>query len=206
MNKKGLLLVISGPSGTGKSTVISNVMQERKDIFFSVSATTRDPRPGEADGKSYHFISREKFSEMIDKDAFLEYAQYATNAYGTPAAPVDAALAEGKCALLDIEVQGAAQVMARRADCVSVFLAPPSMEELERRLRGRGTDPEEKILQRLEIARRECSLAGNYDYIIINENIRDASNELEAIIAAGFCRKENRIETMQNILKGDHAL
>lgn len=206
MNKKGLLLVISGPSGTGKSTVISNVMQERKDIFFSVSATTRDPRPGEADGKSYHFISREKFSEMIDQDAFLEYAQYATNAYGTPAAPVDAALAEGKCALLDIEVQGAAQVMARRADCVSVFLAPPSMEELERRLRGRGTDPEEKILQRLEIARRECSLAGNYDYIIINEDIRDASNELEAIIAAGFCRKENRIETMQNILKGDHAL
>lgn len=206
MNNKGLLLVISGPSGAGKSTVIQNVMQERKDIFFSVSATTREPRPGEVDGKSYHFISREKFSEMVAQDAFLEYAQYATNAYGTPEAPVNEALAEGKCALLDIEVQGAAQVMARRNDCVSVFLAPPSMEELEERLRGRGTDPEERILQRLEIARRECSLAGNYDYIIINENVRDASNELEAIIAAGFCRKENRIDTMQKILKGDNAL
>lgn len=206
MVNKGLLLVISGPSGAGKSTVINNVRESRDDIFFSVSATTRAPRPGEIDGKDYHFISRETFSEMVDKDEFLEYAQYATNSYGTPEAPVDKALAEGKCAMLDIEVQGAAQVMARRKDCVSVFLAPPSMYELERRLRGRGTDPEERILERLAIARRECALAGNYDFIVINDNVRDASMELEAIIAAGFCRKENRIEEMQEILKGDNAL
>lgn len=206
MNNTGLLLVMSGPSGAGKSTVIHKVMERNKNIFFSVSATTRPPRPGEINGKDYHFITRETFLEMINTDSFLEYAQYATNAYGTPTAPVVEALRDGKCALLDIEVQGAAQVMARRKDCISVFLAPPSMEELEHRLRGRGTDSEERILQRLAIARNECSLAGNYDYIIINNDPDDCARELEAIIAAGFCRRENRIDAMQKILEGDNAL
>lgn len=206
MNKKGLLLVLSGPSGTGKSTIITNVMQEHKNIVFSVSATTREPRPGEMDGKDYFFISREKFAEMIVNNEFLEYAHYASNSYGTPAAPVDEAIREGKCVLLDIEVQGAAQVIEKRRDCVSVFISPPSMEELERRLRGRGTDSEERIQERLRIARHECSLAGNYDYIIINENARDASNELEAIIVASQCRKCNRVQRIQNILEGENAL
>ncbi len=206
MNNNGLLIVISGPSGAGKSTVIHRVMERRRNIFFSVSATTREPRMGEIDGRDYHFISRERFMEMINTDAFLEYAQYATNAYGTPTAPVVNALNEGKCAILDIEVQGAAQVMARRKDCVSVFLAPPSMQELEQRLRGRGTDSEDRILQRLTIARSECALAGNYDYIIINRDPEEAARELEAIITAGFCRRENRIDTMQKILEGDNAL
>ena len=206
MNKKGLLLVISGPSGAGKSTVIGNVMQGRSDRVFSVSATTRDPRPGEKDGKDYFFISRERFAEMIENDKFLEYAHYATNSYGTPAEPVEKAMAEGKCVILDIEVQGAAQVMQKRPDCVSVFLSPPGMGELERRLRGRGTDSEQRIQDRLRIARHECSLAGNYDYIIINENVRDASNELEAIITASYCRKSVRAKQIQTILEGENAL
>lgn len=203
MTDKGLLLVFSGPSGAGKSTVIHELMTKRDDIVFSVSATTREPRPNEVDGKDYFFISREKFEEMIAQDAFLEHAEYVGNCYGTPSAPIDTAIEAGKVVLLDIEVQGAAQVMAKRPDCVSVFLCPPSMEELERRLRGRGTDSDEKIRQRLQTAAIECKLAGNYQYILINDDFRCAARKLDAIITAYRCRSEFQTE---NIFKGDFAL
>ncbi len=203
MKDKGLLLVVSGPSGAGKSTVIGKVMQDRDDVCFSISATTRDPRPYEVDGLDYYFITQEKFCGMIENGEFLEHAEYVGNRYGTPAGPIDRAISEGKCVVLDIEVQGAAQVMAQRTDCVSVFLCPPSLAELERRLRGRGTDTEERIRMRLETAEREYKLASRYDYIIINDDANQSAARLEAIITAYRCRSEFQI---QYISEGGNAL
>ncbi len=193
-NNKGVLVIVSGPSGAGKSTIISRVSQLRPDIRFSVSATTRDPRPGEIDGVNYYFKTQEEFWEMIKLDAFLEHAEYVGNSYGTPAAPVDNDLAQGYNVILDIEVQGAAQVMEKRPDAVSIFLCPPSLEELERRLRGRGTDTEEKIRDRLMAAHREYSQAHKYSYIIINDDADTAVRELDAIITAERCRSKYFLE------------
>ena len=193
-SKKGVLLIVSGPSGAGKSTVISRLSQLRSDLRFSVSATTRAPRPGEIDGQDYYFKTQEEFWEMIKLDAFLEHAEYVGNSYGTPAAPVDRDVAEGYSVILDIEVQGAAQVMEKRPDAVSVFLCPPSMEELERRLRGRGTDSEEKIRDRLMAAHREYAQAHKYRYIIINDDADTAVRELDAILTAERCRSSYILE------------
>ena len=182
MDKKGKLLVISGPSGCGKSTVLSQVMAGRGDLRFSVSATTRAPRPGETDGKEYYFVSRERFEEMVENGELLEHAEFVGNCYGTPKAPVIKQLDEGITVILDIEVQGAAQVKALMPEAVTVFLAPPSLEELEARLRGRGTETEEKILGRLETARRELLLAPTYDHVIVNDVVERAAQELSAIL------------------------
>ena len=198
--ERGILIVLSGPSGAGKSTVIARLIQRRQDIRFSVSATTRPPRPGETEGKDYYFRSHEEFLHMIDADAFLEHAEYVGNRYGTPAEPVERDLAAGYNVLLDIEVQGAAQVMARRPDAVSVFLCPPSLAELERRLRGRGTDTEEKIASRLAQARREYAQIKHYTYIVVNDDADEAARELDAIITAQLCRTERRLES---IAEGD---
>ena len=189
-NDKGLLVIVSGPSGAGKSTVISLASRMRDDIRFSVSATTRKPREGETDGVDYFFKTHEEFRKMVEEDAFLEHAEYVGNSYGTPAAPVDESIACGCTVILDIEVQGAAQVLEKRPDTVSIFLCPPSLEELERRLRGRGTDSEDKIRQRLLTARREYALAHNYSYIIINDDADTAARELDAIITAEKCRSK----------------
>lgn len=193
-DKKGVLVVISGPSGAGKSTVIRRVVERRNDIFFSVSVTTRPPRPGEEDGKDYLFISKERFLQMAAAGELLEYAQYVDNFYGTPMEPVDNALAAGYNVLLDIEVQGAAQVLSKRDDAVSVFLCPPSLFALETRLRGRGTDSEERIVQRLLTARSEYKKAENYSYIVVNDDADVAADELNSIVTAARCRMENRIE------------
>ena len=191
--EKGLLIVLSGPSGAGKSTVIGGLLKRRDDIRFSVSATTRDPRPGEEDGRDYYFRTREEFLRMIDKNSFLEYAEYVGNYYGTPAGPVDQCLEAGYNVLLDIEVQGAAQVMERRPDAVSVFLCPPSLQELERRLRGRSTDSEEKIKGRLDKAVQEIGRMPTYNYTIINDVAEDAVRELDAIITAERCRTARKL-------------
>lgn len=188
---KGRLIILSGPSGTGKSTVISRLVKLRDDIRFSVSATTRLPRAGETNGKDYFFISRQTFSEMIGRKAFLEHAEFAGNCYGTPAGPVDENLAAGYNVLLDIEVQGAMQVMAARPEAVSIFLCPPGFEVLERRLRGRGTDAEDKIRKRLETARWELSQRHRYTYIVVNDDADDAAAKLDAIITAESCRGIN---------------
>ncbi len=193
-SNKGVLLIVSGPSGAGKSTVISRLSQLRSDIRFSVSATTREPRPGEIDGQDYYFKTQEEFWEMIKLDAFLEHAEYVGNSYGTPAAPVDRDLAEGFNVILDIEVQGASQIMDKRPDAVSVFLCPPSLEELERRLRGRGTDSEEKIRDRLMAAHREYAQAHKYSYIIINDDADTAVRELDAVLTAEKCRSRYILE------------
>lgn len=194
MKDKGLLVIISGPSGAGKSTVISRLMQLRDDIRFSVSATTRSPRPGEEDGIAYFFKSHEEFSAMIENGEFLEYAEYVGNYYGTPAAPVDENISKGCTVLLDIEVQGAMQILEKRSDAVSIFLCPPSLEVLEKRLRGRGTDSEEKIQGRLETARREYKQMPRYAYIVINDEADVAARELDAIITAEKCRAYKRLK------------
>lgn len=193
-NDRGILVIVSGPSGAGKSTVIGGVSKLRSDIRFSVSATTRGMRPGEEDGRDYYFKTREEFLNMVQAGAFLEYAEYVGNFYGTPAAPVDENTAAGCTVILDIEVQGAGQVMEKRPDAVSVFLCPPSMEELERRLRGRGTDSEEKIRDRLLAAHREYAQAHKYDYIIINDDAETAVRELDAVITAEKCRSKYYLE------------
>ena len=181
--KRGTLFVFSGPSGVGKGTLNARLFAEFGDqIAFSVSATTRAPREGEIDGKHYFFISRQEFENRIANNEFLEYAQFAGNCYGTPKPYVLSLLEQGKNVLLEIEVQGAMQVMARMPECVSIFVLPPSFEELERRLRGRGTESEEKVRARLETARGEIAYAPRYQYQIVNgEDVDAAYQQLRGI-------------------------
>ena len=183
MNERGKLLVISGPSGTGKSTVIGHLMDIRPGLEFSVSATTRAPRPGEEDGREYFFVTHERFAEMVENGEMLEHATFVGNSYGTPRSQVEDRLEQGITVILDIEVQGAAQVKAAMPEAVTVFLAPPSLEELERRLRGRGTETEEKIRSRLETARQEMLLAPTYDHTVVNDDAERAAREINDILA-----------------------
>lgn len=199
MERKGKSFIISGPSGVGKSTVLKALFEGRDDLYFSVSATTRSPRPGEVDGLHYHFISPEQFLQWINEDAFLEYAQYVGNFYGTPMRYVDEAMEAGKDVILDIEVQGAMQVHAKRPDTIRIFIAPPNWEELERRLTKRGTDSPEKIQQRLLRAKVEMKTAMDYDYFVINSTVENAVSELRAIILAEHCRIDQRMDELMNI-------
>jgi len=182
MSERGKLLVLSGPSGCGKGTVLRELMRGRDDMVFSVSATTRAPRPGEVDGREYYFVTRERFHEMVEQGELLEHAEFVGNCYGTPKAPVLQQLEMGRHVLLDIEVQGAAQVKKAMPEAVLVFLIPPSLGELERRLRGRGTETEEKIQQRLKTAEYEMTLSGEYDYTVVNDEVARAAAELAEIL------------------------
>ncbi len=167
--KRGVLFVFSGPSGVGKGTLKAKLFEEFADrIVYSVSATTRGPREGEVDGKDYFFISRQEFERRVKNNEFLEHAEFAGNCYGTPRAYVEKLLDSGMNVVLEIDVQGALQVMKSMPECVSVFILPPSFEELEHRLRGRGTETEEKVRERLETAKRELPYAPQYDYQIVN--------------------------------------
>ena len=167
--KRGVLFVFSGPSGVGKGTLKAKLFEEFADrIAYSVSATTRGPREGEVDGKDYFFISRQEFERRVKNNEFLEHAEFAGNCYGTPRAYVEKLLDSGMNVVLEIDVQGALQVMKSMPECVSVFILPPSFEELEHRLRGRGTETEEKVRERLETAERELPYAPQYDYQIVN--------------------------------------
>ena len=191
---KGKLIVISGASGVGKGTVLGIMMNKRKDLSFSVSATTRDPRPGELDGIHYHFMDAESFRKWIAMDQFLEYAEYVGNFYGTPKRFVDEAMNQGKDVILDIEVQGAIQVTSKRPDTVRIFIAPPSWAELERRLTERGTDSRDKIQKRLLRAKVEFQTAHNYDYFVINDTVENAVEELNAIMTAEHCKPKERMD------------
>ena len=182
MSKRGTLLVLSGPSGVGKSTVLRKMMDGREDMAFSVSATTRAPRPGEVDGKDYFFITREEFDKMVEQGELLEHAEFVGNCYGTPRSQILQRLEQGITVVLDIEVQGAGQVKALIPEALTVFLAPPSLEALEQRLRGRGTESEEKIRSRLETARKELLLAPTYDYTVVNDDADRAAAELSNIL------------------------
>ena len=182
MAEHGLLIILSAPSGCGKSTLVRRLLELRPGLRFSVSATTRAPREGDVEGVEYYFIDNDTFRKMIENDEFLEYAQYVDNSYGTPRAPVEREMAAGNDVLLDIETNGALQVMERCPEAVTVFLLPPSFEELERRLTTRGKDRPEVIARRLEEAKRECSLSSRYAYNIVNDDIERAAAELSAII------------------------
>ena len=192
--KRGKTFIVSGPSGVGKSTVLKALLERRKDVYFSVSATTREMRPGEEDGVHYHFLEVDIFREWIARGDFLEYAEYVGNFYGTPRQYVDEAMDRGEDVILDIEIQGALQVKSKRPETVSVFIAPPSWAELERRLTERGTDSPEKIQKRLLRAKVEFQTAHTYDYFVINDSVESAVRELDAIMTAEHCKPRERME------------
>ena len=196
-NKEGMLIVLSGPSGSGKGTIIKSLLEQRKDTVLSISMTTRDPRFGEQEGVHYFFRTREEFEQTIANDGFLEYAEYNGNYYGTPIAPIQRWLYEGKNVILEIEVQGAEKVMDKREDLVSIFLAVPSMEELESRLRGRGTETGEVIERRLAAAKQELTRAFRYQYVVLNDEVEQAVARLNTIIDA----ESYRYSRMENIVK-----
>ena len=193
---KGRSFIISGPSGVGKSTVLGALMEERKNLYFSVSATTRQPRPGEEDGVHYHFLPMETFREWIEQGEFLEHAEFVGNCYGTPRKYVYEAMDRGQDVILDIEVQGAMQVAEKMPEVVRIFVAPPSWSELERRLTARGTDTPEKIQGRLARAKEEVKLAGTYDYFVINDSVEHAVSELDAIMTAEHCKPQDRMDIL----------
>lgn len=168
--RKGLLFIVSGPAGSGKGTVVNELIAKHPSLTLSISATTRQPRPGEVDGVHYHFISKEEFEQRIKDGKMLEYATYSGNYYGTPQKEVEEAMREGKDVILEIEVAGAMQIKEKIKDSVAIMLTPPSRDVLEARLRGRGTETEDVIKWRLERAKEELSLMPQYDYSVINED------------------------------------
>lgn len=178
---KGKLFVFSGASGVGKSTVLAEVMKRRSDLRFSVSATTRKPRPGEQEAVNYYFVSREQFEAMIQNGEFLEYDEHMENYYGTPISQLEDKLEKGSV-ILDIEPVGALNVKKTREDAILIFIAPPSVEELERRLRGRGDTAEDQILIRLERMRWEVAQKEHYDYVVVNDQVETCVNQILDII------------------------
>ncbi len=195
--RRGKTFIICGPSGVGKGTVVARLLASDPKLYFSVSATTRPPRPGEVDGKHYHFLSREQFQRWIDEDAFLEHAEFVGNLYGTPKLYVDKAMDQGRDVILDIEIQGAEQVHRRRPEAIRIYVAPPSWAELERRLIGRGTEDMEKVRRRLERGKEEFAVARDFDYFVINDTVDRAVEELRAILLAEHCRPDERISQIR---------
>lgn len=198
MNKqKGALFVLSGSSGAGKSTVIKELFRQCENLYFSVSATTRTPRCGEADGVSYRFVSHDCFADMIKRGKLLEYVEYVGNFYGTPSEPVIEKLNAGVNVILELEVRGAMSVKEKMPDAVTVFITPPSFSELEKRLRGRNTESEEVIQGRLTTAQDEYRLMQSYDYIVINDDVQRAVTEIMSVICAEHCKTSRRIADIQ---------
>ncbi len=191
--RKGKTFIICGPSGVGKGTVVARLMASDPTLYFSVSATTRDPRPGEIDGKHYHFLTNEQFDEWVKEDMFLEHAEFVGNRYGTPRQFIDKAMEQGRDVILDIEIQGAEQVHQKRPDVVRIFIAPPSWDELERRLIGRGTEDMDKVRSRLQRGKDEFMVASDFDYFVINDTVDRAVEEISAIMCAEHCKPDERI-------------
>ena len=188
----GNLIVISGPSGVGKSTLVKEVRKVLDDLKFSISCTTRSPRPGEEHGREYFFFSKEEFEALRDQNGFLEWAQVYDNYYGTPRAFVEEVLASGRDCILEIDPQGALQVRKATSEAVLVFIAPPSLEELRARLTGRGTEAPEEVEKRLSCAEAELAYSNQYDYLIVNDEVEKAAEKMKAILMAERCRT-NRI-------------
>lgn len=188
------MLVMSSPSGAGKTTISRELLARESELTMSVSATTRPPRPGEVDGQDYFFITKEKFAEMVANDEFLEHATVFENSYGTPRAPVEAALRDGKDVLFDVDWQGTQQLAGKaRADLVTIFILPPSKGDLEIRLRTRAQDKEEVIQKRMAKASDEMSHYDEYDYIVVNVEVQDSVREVQAILTSERLRKARRV-------------
>ena len=182
MKNQNKLIILTGPSGVGKGTVIKEILAKDQTIWLSISATTREPREGEKEGENYYFLNQEKFKEMIDQDLFLEWAQFAGNYYGTPLSSVNAKIKEGFTVLLEIEVEGAKQIKKRFPNSLSIFLLPPDKGELERRIRNRGTEKEEAIKKRLSRANYEISASNKFDYALTNHNVADTAKRIIKLI------------------------
>ena len=199
--REGCLIVVSGPSGTGKGTVCSALLKKHPEIAYSISATTRKPRTGEQDGVNYYFKEKAVFEEMIQKGELLEWAEVYGNYYGTPLAPIREKLAQGKDILLEIDTQGALNVMEKFPEGVYIFILPPSLEELEKRIRGRATDAEESIKRRLESAVGEIKLAEKYQYAVVNESVDDTVDTVAGILKAEHCRSKRCASVINAICK-----
>ena len=193
-HRRGLMIILSSPSGAGKTTLTRRLLAENEDIVLSVSATTRRPRPGEVDGQDYYFVSKTTFSDMIDKEEFLEHAKVFDHFYGTPRGPVEAALENSNDVLFDIDWQGAQQLTQAAADdLVKIFILPPNMVELEKRLRTRAQDSDEVIARRMSKSEAEISHWAEYDYVIVNEDIDEAMNELRAILRSERMKRKRQL-------------
>lgn len=201
MTRKGILIVISGFSGAGKGTLMKALLEQHDNYALSISATTRQPRAGELDGREYFFLSRERFEAMIEQGDFIEYADYVGNYYGTPKTYVDQQLEEGKDVILEIEIQGALNIKARFPDTVLLFVSPPSAEELRRRLIGRGTESLEVIESRLARAAEESRGMEAYDYFVINDDLEECVESIHQILQAEHRRASRNLEAIEQIRK-----
>lgn len=197
---KGRLIVFSAPSGCGKGTMLREILRD-ENFYISVSATTREPREGEVDGVDYHFISREEFQNLIDNNGMLEYAEYCDNLYGTPVKEVKEQLDKGRNVILEIEVKGAMKIRKLCPEALFIFVVPPSLKELDRRLRKRGTETEEVIIQRVERAAEEIPYAVKYDYIIVNDGLEEAVEDFRSIVRAESFRAEYARELINEVMK-----
>lgn len=204
MSKKGLLLVLSGPSGVGKGTVKSAIVETKAFAFkYSVSMTTRKPRPGEINGKDYFFVSEDEFKQAISKNELLEYNQYVGHYYGTPLTPVKKMLDEGHDVLLEIDVNGAKKVREQMPDGVFIFLTPPDLHELRHRLEHRGTDSENVIQGRLKQAKKEILMMADYDYAIVNDTVANAVDHIKAVVEAEHVSVKRVIGDYRKMIEGD---
>lgn len=198
--KKGLLIVVSGPSGTGKGTVCARLLEETA-MAYSISATTRAPRAGEVDGKNYYFLTREEFEKRIAAGDFLEYANVYGNYYGTPLGAIKERLADGEDVLLEIDTQGALNVMGKCPDALFIFLLPPSIAELERRIRGRGSETEESLAKRLGAAQKEIAIGKKYKYVVVNDTVKNAVASVKSIILAEHCKIINNEHLFEELMR-----
>lgn len=199
--RKGLLIVVSGPSGTGKGTVCTELLHQTPELGYSVSATTRQPRVGEVDGKNYYFLTKQKFEEIAAQGGFLEYANVYGNYYGTPLAKIQQRLEDGQDVLLEIDIQGALNVMKRCPDGLFIFLLPPSISELEHRLRGRGSETEESIARRMGNAKKEIDIGRKYRYVVVNDTVEKAVGTIKQILAAEHCRVDLNQDLFEELEK-----
>ena len=197
--KKGLLIVVSGPSGTGKGTVCGELLDSTPELAYSISATTRTPRAGEVDGKNYYFLTKERFEELIAEGGFLEYANVYGNYYGTPLGKIQERLAKGDDILLEIDTQGALEVMKKCPDGLFIFLLPPSLGELERRIRGRGSETEESLKKRLGNAKAEIAIGEKYKYVVVNDTVKKAVARIKSIIVAEHALTEKNKELFEEL-------
>lgn len=202
---KGILVVVSGFSGAGKGTVMKRLMEKYDDYALSVSATTRKPRPGEEDGREYFFRTRDEFEKLIEEDALLEYARYVENYYGTPRSYVEEQLQAGRNVILEIEIQGAMKIKEKIPEALLVFVTPPTVEELERRLTGRGTETAQVIADRLARASKEAEGMGQYDYILVNDTVEECVDHLHQIIVSEHSRVSRNAEFIADIQKQTKA-